>query len=160
MIDPHYFATVRFRDTVVEVKAHWFVMMQRLNMPGRPPVSFIRCLVRVAIAVHCREPVLLVGPTAYKTTVVRTWASICGKDESAITMHLTPDTDTSELIGQVQPFTLVNALRQILKLADDARRRHEVLMRTSSVACSEVQNARRASTELVAAATAAAEAIT
>ena len=92
-----------------------------------PPQSFVRCLVRVAVAVHCREPVLLVGPTACKSTVIQEWARITGHSKHIKTVHLTPDTDTPELVGQMQPYTLMSTLRQLVKLARAALARSTAL---------------------------------
>lgn len=84
---------------------------------AEPPQSFVRCLVRVAVAAHCREPVLLVGPTACKSTVIQEWARITGRNQHVKTVHLTPDTDTPELVGQMQPYTLMSVLRQLVTFA-------------------------------------------
>eukprot|EP01127_Copromyxa_protea_P008978 TRINITY_DN2080_c0_g1_i4.p1 TRINITY_DN2080_c0_g1~~TRINITY_DN2080_c0_g1_i4.p1 ORF type:complete len:7466 (-),score=1064.85 TRINITY_DN2080_c0_g1_i4:44-22441(-) len=75
-----------------------------------PPQKFIRQLVRLAFAVHSEEPVLLIGPTSCKTLLVETWVKITGAEENFVKVHLTPDTEAPELIGQMQPFSFFDAI--------------------------------------------------
>lgn len=91
----------------------------RLFASGRkPPLQFQRCLVRIAHAAKLREPVLLVGPTSMKSLLVRTWAEICNVASQMATVHLTPLTETPELIGQMKPCTNLAAMAEIIDLAD------------------------------------------
>ncbi len=67
------------------------------------PASLVRALCYMAYTSTAREPTLLVGPTGYKSTAVAAWASILGRRESLTTVHLTPETETADLIGQIVP---------------------------------------------------------
>lgn len=76
-----------------------------------PPAKFVQHLVRLAFAVKNEEPVLLIGPTCYKTLLIDTWVKITGASENFIKVHLTPDTEAPELVGQMQPFSFLDAVR-------------------------------------------------
>ena len=83
----------------------------------QPPKSFVRSLVRLAFAVQNHEPVLLVGPTSYKTLLVSTWAALQGRSEEVVKVHLTSDTESTELVGQIQPYSLTDLMVSIPKAA-------------------------------------------
>jgi len=70
---------------------------------GDPPQSFLRQLVRFVFAVYNQEPVLLIVPTCYKSLLINTWATITIQNK-LVKVYLTPDTETSQLIGQMQPY--------------------------------------------------------
>lgn len=97
-------------------------------LPVEQGQAFITCLVRLAIALHCCEPTLLAGPTGCKKTVVQTWAQIMGLNEELMTAFLTQDTDASELLGQIQPFTLHRCLAHVLDMAQGALDRFTALV--------------------------------
>jgi midasin (ATPase involved in ribosome maturation) len=69
----------------------------------------------------CKEPVLLIGPTAGKTLLVETWAEITG--QKLMVMHLSPETETPELIGQMHPYSFVSALEEVIRAGRTAWRR-------------------------------------
>ena len=98
------------------------------SVPAKPPQRFLKCLVQVGIAAACREPVLLVGATGCKTTVVQAWAQITGRSDIS-TVHLTPDTQPQDLVGQISPFAWMKALKQVLEWSDLMLQRIEVLVR-------------------------------
>jgi hypothetical protein len=81
-----------------------------------PPAKFLRQLVRLAFAVYSQEPVLFVGPTCYKSLLVETWMEITAAKEKLVKVHLTPDTEASELVGQMQPYSFLDALLLIPKV--------------------------------------------
>lgn len=92
----------------------------RLFQQGRyPPATFQRSLVRLAFAVNNREPVLLVGPSSYKTLLVATWVELQGFKNELLTVHLAPDTEASELVGQIQPCSFVDLLLSLPQLATE-----------------------------------------
>eukprot|EP00961_Rhodomonas_salina_P028121 380087-Rhodomonas_salina.1 len=71
---------------------------------GRKPTeAFQRALVNVALAAKASEPILLVGPSCYKSLLVRTWAEITGQEEDLVSVNLLQDTETSDILGQIQP---------------------------------------------------------
>ena len=82
-----------------------------------PPQSFLRALIRVAAAAQHREPVLLVGPTSFKSLLIQTWAAITGAAKTLVKVHLSADTEVPELIGQIQPTTAVKMLQELPALA-------------------------------------------
>ena len=84
----------------------------------RPPQSFLRALMQLAVAAQHQEPVLLVGPTSFKSLLVKTWAAITGKDRALLKVHLSADTEVSELVGQIQPTTAVKLLQELPALAE------------------------------------------
>ena len=82
----------------------------------KPPQVFQRALVSVAFAVKAKEPVLLVGPSCYKSLLARTWAEISGlKDELKI-VYMLPDSDTCEVIGQIQPFSFADLVTMMISI--------------------------------------------
>lgn len=108
---------------------------------ARPPEAFMQCLARVAVAAACREPVLLVGGTGCKSTIVQTWAELTGNSDKLVTSFLTPDTETPDLIGQMQPYTMLNALDQIVRFSDCALERFQLMASTSFNALTEADRA-------------------
>jgi len=85
------------------------------------PKSFRQALIRLLLATTCKEPVLLIGPTAGKTLLVETWAEITGR--KLIITHLSPETETPELIGQMNPYSFVGALEEVIRAGRMAWRR-------------------------------------
>lgn len=47
-------------------------------------------LVQVAFAVAAEEPVMLMGPTCFKTTLFTIWATLLGRDDDVARVHLSP----------------------------------------------------------------------
>ena len=92
-----------------------------------PPLTFQKQLVRLAFASVNQEPVLLIGPTCYKSILVKTWAEITNQKDSVTTIHLTPDTESSELIGQIYPYTFINSFELVIKYAKGFRDRFYLL---------------------------------
>ncbi|CAF4810853.1 unnamed protein product, partial [Rotaria sp. Silwood1] len=82
-----------------------------------PPYSFQRALVQIAVAVKAREPILLIGPTSFKTLLVKTWTQIIGKNDLLQSVHLTAESDANELIGQMCPFSFFATLHELVSLA-------------------------------------------
>ena len=104
----------------------------RLFRHGRcPPAPFQRSLVRLAFAVSNREPVLLVGPSSYKTLLVTTWVELLGRKEELLKVHLAPDTEASELVGQIQPCSFIDLVLSLPHLA------MHLLTRLTAVAASQ-----------------------
>jgi hypothetical protein len=74
-----------------------------------PPKAFQRALVFVAFDVKAKEPVLLVGPSCYRSLLIRTWAEITDTSD-LVTVYMLPDSDTCEVIGQIQPFSFADLI--------------------------------------------------
>lgn len=105
-----------FSDGVVSLAMPGVNYTNAFPIGAYVPDSLVRALVKVAFAAHSKEPILLVGPSCFKTLLVNSWARMCGRQDELITVHLTRDTETTELVGQIQPYTfldLVQLLPQI-----------------------------------------------
>lgn len=77
------------------------------------PETFIKSLALMFLAVDNKEPVMLVGPTACKSVLVQTWAEITGRMKEVGKCFLSAETESSDLIGQMYPYSLTGALREI-----------------------------------------------
>ncbi|CAF3680158.1 unnamed protein product [Rotaria sp. Silwood1] len=95
-----------------------------------PPESFQRSLIRIAFAVQAKEPILLVGPTSCKTLLVETWARISNRQHDLIKVHLTPDTEAGELIGEIHPYSFMDLVKRLPLMAEHIRVRIVTLCRT------------------------------
>jgi hypothetical protein len=58
--------------------------------PAQVPAVLRMGLVQMAFAAAAGEPVLLLGPTGCKSTLVSVWADIMGRKEDLSTVHLSP----------------------------------------------------------------------
>ncbi|CAF1360682.1 unnamed protein product [Adineta steineri] len=96
-----------------------------------PPNSFKRSLIRIAFAVQSKEPILLVGPTSSKTLLVETWARISHRQDELIKVHLTPDTEAGELIGEIHPYSFMDLVKRLPLMAEYIRLRLVTLCRSS-----------------------------
>ena len=92
-----------------------------------PPKSFVRALVRLSIAVRSNEPVLLIGPSAYKSLLVQTWTRIHGL--GLLKVHLTCDTESANLVGQIQPYNFLEMLKLVKTTAEQLVCKIESLIR-------------------------------
>jgi hypothetical protein len=54
------------------------------------PAGLRAALVHVAFAVAAGEPVMLMGPTCFKSSVVKAWVDITGQHEQLVKVHLSP----------------------------------------------------------------------
>ncbi|CAF4262361.1 unnamed protein product, partial [Rotaria sp. Silwood2] len=77
------------------------------------PDCFQRALIRLAFAAQSNEPVLLVGPTSCKTLLVEMWAQLSNRSTDLLKVHLTPDIEASDLIGQIQPYSPLDLLKRL-----------------------------------------------
>ena len=97
-----------------------------------PPDSFKRNLVRLGYAALNKEPVLIVGPSSYKSLLVRTWNEISKSKTNSIELikvHLTSDTDSSNLIGQIIPFSFLDVLKFVINLGKKLLVRFDLLIK-------------------------------
>ena len=94
----------------------------------RPPKCFIKSLVRLAFAAHNKEPILLVGPSSYKSLLVKTWTQICSQDSKLVTVYLTSGSETSELIGQIQPYNTNEAIVYLVGIMKKLTQRIDLLI--------------------------------
>ncbi|GMH34713.1 hypothetical protein BSKO_02574 [Bryopsis sp. KO-2023] len=92
-----------------------------------PPTAFLRKLVHLAFAISAGEPVLLSGPTSFKTELIRTWAAISGRLNDTITLHITGETDAHDLHGRVNPMSFPELLKLLPVLGDEVYARYTLL---------------------------------
>eukprot|EP00467_Chlorarachnion_reptans_P010801 CAMPEP_0114502740 /NCGR_PEP_ID=MMETSP0109-20121206/9264_1 /TAXON_ID=29199 /ORGANISM="Chlorarachnion reptans, Strain CCCM449" /LENGTH=7408 /DNA_ID=CAMNT_0001680699 /DNA_START=96 /DNA_END=22323 /DNA_ORIENTATION=+ len=94
---------------------------------GDPPAKFKERLVDIAIASQNNEPILLIGPTGYKTLLVETWLQISGRKNCAIeTVHLNSNTESSQLLGELKPCSMEDLLAMTRNLLKDIERRFKL----------------------------------
>ncbi|MCV5263630.1 AAA family ATPase, partial [Escherichia coli] len=70
---------------------------------------------------------LLVGPTACKSLAVATWAAVLGRQAELTVVHLTPDTEASDLLGQIAPLSLSALLDEVVDAVDTVMTRFKAL---------------------------------
>lgn len=75
------------------------------------PTIFQKKMVELAFAIKANEPVLLYGETSFKSELIKAWLQISGKSRSVETVHLTSESETSELVGQIQLTSFTDVLR-------------------------------------------------
>jgi hypothetical protein len=64
--------------------------LQRIKQHGPLPAALQVGLVQVAFAVAASEPVMLLGPTCFKSKLVALWAELMGQHEEIVRVHLSP----------------------------------------------------------------------
>ena len=66
------------------------------------PQNVLLALWRVFAAVDQHEPVLLLGPTCYKSYLIKTWAKLMAKESDLCTITCSTSTETTDLIGSIR----------------------------------------------------------
>lgn len=99
-------------DMTMELPPSAAAAIQRYAHSRAPP-SFVTTLARLLVATKNREPVLLVGPTACKSFVIGAWLDTMGRSAEVETCYLSPETEASDLIGQMTPYSPLTALKDI-----------------------------------------------
>ena len=79
-----------------------------------PPKIFQDKLVELAFTIKAKEPVLLYGESSFKTELIRTWLEISQMADKTQMVHLTSDSEATELIGQVHLASTVEVLEMLL----------------------------------------------
>ncbi|CAF4496215.1 unnamed protein product, partial [Rotaria sp. Silwood2] len=118
---------VRFREGELYVDVPNTTLVDSL-VPSSPE-TFLRSLTRLALAVAAKEPVLLVGPTSCKTLLVETWTNLSNRSHELIKVHLTPDTEAGNLIGEIQPYSFLDLLKRLPAMAERVYLRVQSLCR-------------------------------
>ena len=72
--------------------------LQLLNAPQNMLLS----LWRVFAAVDQHEPVLLLGPTCFKSYLIKIWSKLMTKESDICTITCSTSTETSDLIGSIR----------------------------------------------------------
>ena len=83
-----------------------------------PPAVFQDTLVDLAFAIKANEPVLLYGESAFKTELIKTWLELSGMTERVQRVHLTSQSEATDLIGQVQLVSFVDVLSSLASTGD------------------------------------------
>ncbi|WIA29986.1 hypothetical protein OEZ86_000084 [Tetradesmus obliquus] len=94
--------------------------LARIKQHGPLPAALTAGLVQVAFAVAAAEPVMLLGPTCFKSKLVALWAELMGLTEDVVRVHLSPETEGCALIGQITPYTFAEALQLLDAFMSDA----------------------------------------
>lgn len=64
--------------------------LTRIQQHGQLPAVLMAGLVQVAFAVAAGEPVMLLGPTCFKSKLMAMWAELMGLEEELVRVHLSP----------------------------------------------------------------------
>ena len=88
------------------------------NAEKLPPKIFQDRLVDLAFAMKAKEPVLLYGESSFKTELIRTWLEISQMEDKAQMIHLTSDSEATELIGQMHLASIVEVLEMLLSIGN------------------------------------------
>ena len=114
---------VSFFQGQLHVHFHGFKLatspLWRDSLSGNgPPAVFQDKLVDLAFALKANEPVLLFGESAFKTELIKTWLELSGMTESVQRVHLTSQSEATDLIGQVQLVSFVDVLSSLASTGD------------------------------------------
>ena len=91
----------------------------RKSVTGKgPPAVFQHRLIDLAFALKANEPVLLYGETAFKTELIKTWMELSGMANSVQRVHLTSQTEATDLIGQVQLISFVEVVQRLATISE------------------------------------------
>ena len=98
---------------------------QKYWLKIHPPKTLQRGLVHLAHALSNKEPVLLVGPSCYKSYLVGVWLTLMDRAHhgDSVTTFLSAETETSDLVGQVTPYSVAQATSVLVDIWDFIRRR-------------------------------------
>ncbi|CAF4415448.1 unnamed protein product [Rotaria sp. Silwood2] len=121
---------VRFQENDVFVDVNTTLLSQSI-IPISPK-TFQRTLVRIALAICAGEPVLLVGPTSYKTLIVETWTRLSNRFDELVKIHLTPESESADLIGEIQPYSFLDLLKRLPFMAEQVVHRFQNLCRSQN----------------------------
>ncbi|CAF3506451.1 unnamed protein product [Rotaria sp. Silwood1] len=122
---------VRFQENDLRVNIKTTALSQ--NAISTWPSTFKHVMVRIAQAIHSHEPILLVGPTSCKTLLVETWARILDRSDELSIIHLTPESESANLIGEIQPYTFLDLLKRLPSMAERVVRRFRVLCQNQNL---------------------------
>ncbi|CAF1192426.1 unnamed protein product, partial [Didymodactylos carnosus] len=78
------------------------------------PQNLLLSLWRVFAAADQHEPVLLLGPTCFKSYLIKIWAKVMAKESDLCTITCSTSTETNDLIGSIRPYTHADALNLLL----------------------------------------------
>ncbi|CAF3432646.1 unnamed protein product [Rotaria socialis] len=76
--------------------------------------NLLLSLWRVFAAAEQHEPILLLGPTCYKTELIKIWSKLMAKESELCIITCSTSTETNDLIGSIRPYTTADALSLLL----------------------------------------------
>ncbi|CAF4499017.1 unnamed protein product, partial [Rotaria sp. Silwood2] len=121
---------VRFQENDVFVDVNTTLLSQSI-IPISPK-TFQRTLVRISLAICAGEPVLLVGPTSCKTLIVEAWTRLSNRFDELVKIHLTPESESADLIGEIQPYSFLDLLKRLPFMAEQVVHRFQNLCRSQN----------------------------
>ncbi|XP_057291392.1 uncharacterized protein LOC130614024 [Hydractinia symbiolongicarpus] len=80
------------------------------NMLTNSSPLFLEKLWNVCIAISCNEPVLLIGPTSYKSHLINTWCKMYQKEANQVIVLCNQATDSADFVGRLRPYSKLECL--------------------------------------------------
>ena len=75
------------------------------DMLDQSTPAFLEYLWNVSVAVNCKEPVLLCGPTSCKSHLVDTWCRMNEREDDQVVVLCNQASDSADLVGRLRPFS-------------------------------------------------------
>lgn len=100
---------------------------ERFELLRQFPAPFQLALIRLVFACYAGEPVLLIGPTCYKTRLVKEWALLFQRPNEKLrqtampnlrAVHLTTETEAADLVGYMYPMNTISAVGYLKDLVE------------------------------------------
>eukprot|EP01038_Epipyxis_sp_PR26KG_P004737 gene4737-6644_t len=111
---------VVFKEGELEVElSNMHVVVSAASLPD----CIVRRLVRIAVAVKLHEPVILIGDSSYKSFTLSLWSKMQGSDNSSeldnypIQVNLNSETESSDLLGEIKPYSVADILAHFSSLS-------------------------------------------
>ena len=89
--------------------------VQTVSKPMNPE-QYKRAFAQAHVALQCLEPVLLIGPTTFKSKLARDYLVARGTDRYVV-IQLSSDTQVGDLIGQIHPYQFDAAVSNLITTA-------------------------------------------
>ena len=89
--------------------------VQRVSKRSNPE-QYKRAFAQAHVALQCLEPVLLIGPTTFKSKLARDYLDTRGTDRFVV-IQLSSDTQVGDLIGQIHPYQFDAAVSNLITTA-------------------------------------------
>ena len=87
-----------------------------LNKSSSKFPVFKEHLWNVCIATACHEPILLIGPTSFKSHLITTWCKMNQRDDIELIL-CNEDTESADLLGRLRPYSDNECLNLLLSLS-------------------------------------------
>ena len=105
-------------DGVVSLQAQFLGNMRVVSEMNNPE-PYMRSFAQLHISLKCHEPVLLIGPTTFKTKLARDYLCGCNKKGlgNVVVVQLSSDTQVGDIVGQIHPFRFHAAVGELIRIA-------------------------------------------